>query len=500
LEVKILDTTLRDGEQTPGVSLTPDEKLRIAIKLNDLGVNIIEAGSAITSKGEREGIKKVVKEDLNAEICSFARAVKTDVDAALECGVDSVHLVVPTSDLHIEHKLRKTREQVKDMALNTIEYAVEQGLLVELSAEDSTRSNFNFLAQLFREGIEVGAERICACDTVGMLTPEKSYKFYSKLAEIGKPLSVHCHNDFGLAVANTLSGLRAGATQAHVTVNGIGERAGNASLEETVVSLYSLYDIKTDINIEMLYDVSKMVSRITGIYLQPNKAIVGENAFAHESGIHADGVIKKAETYEPITPELVGHKRRFVMGKHVGSHVIKKRIYEMGLRVDDNQFQQIFTRIKNLGDKGKCVTDVDLQAITEDELGIMGEKVVELEELTIVSGNTVTPTASLRLNIKNKEVHEAGIGIGPVDAAIVAVKKSIKDLADIELEEYHVDAITGGTDALIDVVVKLKHQGNIVTARSTQPDIIMASVEAYLSGINKILSTKYVKKIKEGDL
>jgi D-citramalate synthase len=333
-----------------------------------------------------------------------------------------------------------------------------------------------------------------------MLTPEKSYKFYSKLAEIGKPLSVHCHNDFGLAVANTLSGLRAGATQAHVTVNGIGERAGNASLEETVVSLYSLYDIKTDINIEMLYDVSKMVSRITGIYLQPNKAIVGENAFAHESGIHADGVIKKAETYEPITPELVGHKRRFVMGKHVGSHVIKKRIYEMGLRVDDNQFQQIFTRIKNLGDKGKCVTDVDLQAITEDELGIMGEKVVELEELTIVSGNTVTPTASLRLNIKNKEVHEAGIGIGPVDAAIVAVKKSIKDLADIELEEYHVDAITGGTDALIDVVVKLKHQGNIVTARSTQPDIIMASVEAYLSGINKILSTKYVKKIKEGDL
>lgn len=500
MKVKILDTTLRDGEQTPGVSLTPDEKLRIAIQLGELGVNVIEAGSAITSEGEREGIKKVVNEDLPAEICSFARAVKVDVDAALECGVDSVHLVVPTSDLHIEHKLRKTKEEVKDLAIDTIEYAIDHGLLVELSAEDSTRSDMDFLNQLFAEGIEAGAERICACDTVGMLTPDKAYKFYENLVKQGKPLSVHCHNDFGLAVANTLSAIQAGASQAHVTVNGIGERAGNASLEETVVALYSLYNIKTDINIEMLYDVSRMVSRITGVHLQPNKAIVGENAFAHESGIHADGVIKKAETYEPITPELVGHKRRFVMGKHVGSHIIKKRIQEMGLRVNDQQFRQIFTRIKSLGDRGKCVTDVDLQAITEDVLGIMGEKVVELEELTIVSGNKVTPTASLRLNIQDKEVLEAGIGIGPVDAAIVAVKKSIKDFADIDLEEYHVDAITGGTDALIDVVVKLKHDGNVVTARSTQPDIIMASVEAYLSGVNKILSTNYVKNVKEGDL
>ncbi len=301
LDVKIFDTTLRDGEQTPGVSLIPDEKLRIAIKLDELGVNVIEAGSAITSEGEREGIKKIVEEDLSAEICSFARAVKYDVDAALECGVDSVHLVVPTSDLHIEHKLRKTREEVKELAINTTEYAVDQGLIVELSAEDATRSDLDFLIQLFREGIDAGADRICACDTVGMLTPEKSYEFYKKLGELDKPLSVHCHNDFGLAVANTLSAIRAGANQAHVTVNGIGERAGNASLEETIVALHSLYNIKTDINTEMLYDVSRTVSRVTGLFLQPNKAIVGENAFAHESGIHADGVIKKAETYEPIT-------------------------------------------------------------------------------------------------------------------------------------------------------------------------------------------------------
>ncbi|OPY22861.1 MAG: (R)-citramalate synthase CimA [Methanobacterium sp. PtaU1.Bin242] len=500
MDVRILDTTLRDGEQTPGVSLTPDEKLRIAIKLDELGVDVIEAGSAITSEGEREGIKKVVSEGLSAEICSFARAVKGDVDSALDCGVDSVHLVVPTSDLHIKHKLRKTREEVKNLAIETTKYAVDQGLLVELSAEDSTRSDFEYLTQLFREGIDAGAKRICACDTVGMLTPEKAYDFYGRLSQLGVPLSVHCHNDFGLAVANSLSGLRAGAGQAHVTVNGIGERAGNASLEETVMALYSLYQVKTSINFEMLYEISRMVARITGVHIQPNKAIVGENAFAHESGIHADGVIKKAETYEPITPELVGHKRRFVMGKHVGSHIIRKRIQEMGLRVDDEKFQQIFSRIKALGDMGKCVTDVDLQAITEDVLGLMSEKVVELDELTIVSGNKVTPTASVKLNIDSNEVLEAGIGIGPVDAAIVAIRKSIKDFADIELEEYHVDAITGGTDALIDVVVKLKHDGNIVTARSTQPDIIMASVEAYIGGINKILSSKFVKKIKEGDL
>jgi len=303
--VRIFDTTLRDGEQTPGVSLTPDEKLRIAIKLDELGVNVIEAGSAITSEGEREGIKKIVNEGLNAEICSFTRAVKVDIDAALECGVDSIHLVVPTSDLHLEHKLNKTREQVKQFALDCTEYAVDHGLLVELSAEDSTRSDSEYLTEIFREGIDAGAKRICACDTVGMLTPETATKFYGSLSNLGVPLSVHCHNDFGLAVANTLSGLRAGATQAHVTVNGIGERAGNASLEEVVVSLYSLYDEKTDVNIKLLYETSKMVARMTGVYLQPNKAIVGENAFAHESGIHADGVIKKAETYKPIPASTI---------------------------------------------------------------------------------------------------------------------------------------------------------------------------------------------------
>lgn len=326
MQVRVLDTTLRDGEQTPGVSLTPEEKLRIALKIDALGADIIEAGSAITSEGEREGIRKITSEGLRAEICSFARAVREDIDAAISCDVDSVHLVVPTSDLHLEHKLRKTREEVLEQAVDCTEYAVDHGILVELSAEDSTRSDMDFLRTIFREGIEAGAERICACDTVGILTPERSYEFYRGLSELGAPLSVHCHNDFGLAVANSLAGLRAGASEVHATINGIGERAGNAALEEVVVALKSLYDVDTSINIEMLYETSRMVARMTGVYLQPNKAIVGENAFAHESGIHADGVLKKAETYEPITPEMVGHRRRFVMGKHIGTHADRKSV------------------------------------------------------------------------------------------------------------------------------------------------------------------------------
>ncbi len=491
MQIKVLDTTLRDGEQTPGVSLTPDEKLRIAIGLDALGVDIIEAGSAITSEGEREGIKKITEEGLSAEICSFTRAVQSDIDAALDCGVDSIHLVVPTSDLHLEHKLRKTREEVLLQAVDCTQYAVDHGLLVELSAEDSTRSDIDYLKEMFNQGIQAGAKRICACDTVGFLTPDTSFKFYKELSKLKAPVSVHCHNDFGLAVANSISGLKAGASEVHATINGIGERAGNAALEEIVVALYSLYDIKTNVNIQLLYETSRMVARMTGVYLQPNKAIVGENAFAHESGIHADGVIKKSETYEPITPELVGHQRRFVMGKHIGTHLLKKRLEELGLKVDEKQLMQIFQRIKSLGDMGKCVTDVDLQAITEDVLGILQEKIVDLEEVTIVSGNKVIPTASVKLKINNKEILEAGVGIGPVDAAIIAIKKSIADFADITLEEYHVDAITGGTDALIDVVVKLRYEDKVVSARSTQPDIIMASVEAFLSGVNRLLGDKF---------
>lgn len=500
-KIRVLDTTLRDGEQTPGISLTASEKLRIATKLDEIGVNIIEAGSIITSSGEKEAIKQITSTGLNVEIASFARAVKVDVDAALECNVDSVHLVAPTSNLHIEHKLKKTKEEVLSQSIEAAEYALDHGLLVELSAEDATRSDMDFLKKIFKEGIDVGVQRICACDTVGMLTPERSYDFYHELSTLNAPLSVHCHNDFGLAVANTLGAIRAGATEFHCTVNGIGERGGNAALEEIIVSLNTLYGenqnysiednsssiYQTSVNIQELYSTSKLVSRLSGVFLQPNKAIVGENAFAHESGIHADGVIKNAAIYEPITPELVGHKRKFIMGKHIGTKGLKNNLDEIGIKTRPEQLTEIFNGVKFLGDMGKCVTDVDLQAIADNVLELKREQKIKLEEVIIVSGNKVIPTASIKLKIDAKDVLEVGVGIGPVDAAIVAIKESIAEFGDIELEEYHVDAITGGTDALIDVIVKLRMGDKIISARSAQPDIINASVEAYLSGVNRLL-------------
>lgn len=490
-KINVFDTTLRDGEQTPGISLTLNEKLRIANKLDEISVNVIEAGSAITSTGEKEAIKAIVKEGYKAEISSFARIVKEDVDAAIDCNVDSVHLVVPTSDLHIKEKLRKTKDEVFNQTMNMVEYSVDHGLTVELSAEDGSRSDVSFLKKIFNESIDIGANRICICDTVGILTPERAYDFYSKLSVLTVPLSVHCHNDFGLAVANTISAIRAGATQFHCTVNGIGERAGNASLEETVVSLNALYnDYTTDIRINQLYDASRLVARLTGVYLQPNKAIVGENAFSHESGIHADGVIKNSATYEPIMPEILGRKRKFIVGKHIGVKGLKQRLDNLNIKYNRNQVNEIFNRIKYLGDLGKLVSDVDLQAIADEVLELEQEKKISLKELSIVSGNKVIPTASVKLEIDKKDILIADVGVGPVDAAIGAVKKGISDFADIELVEYHVDAITGGTDALIDVILKLKLDEEIISARSTQPDIINASVEAYLSGANRLLENR----------
>lgn len=488
MQIKVFDTTLRDGEQTPGVSLIPDEKLRIASKLDVLGVDIIEAGFAITSPGERESIKKITSEGLSSEICSFSRPIIKDIDAALDCDVDSINLVAPTSDLHLKYKLHKSREDILNQSVKAIDYAKSHGLIIELSAEDSTRSDMEFLEYFFKEGINNGVDRICACDTVGILTPDKSYEFYGRLAKLDVPLSVHCHNDFGLATSNSLMGLRAGASQVHGTINGIGERAGNASLEEVIVALYSLYKYELNIKLDLIYETSRLVSRLTNIQVPPNKSLVGENAFAHESGIHADGIIKNSETYEPITPELIGHHRRFVLGKHIGTHMLHKHIVDMGIDVTDNQLQIIFNRIKSLADNGKCITDVEVHAITEDVVGFVSDKVVDLKDVTIVSGNKVTPTASVKIEINGTEVVGAGIGLGPVDAAIIAIRKSIEDVANIELVEYHVDAITGGTDALIDVIVKVKYGDDIVTARSTEPDIIMASVEAYIAAVNRLLS------------
>ncbi|WP_305557181.1 (R)-citramalate synthase [Methanobrevibacter sp. V74] len=488
MNIKVLDTTLRDGEQTPGVSLTPLEKLRIATKLDEIGIDFIEAGSAITSEGERESIKQITKQNFNAEILSFSRPLTVDIDYCIECDVDAVNLVVPTSDLHISDKLNITKDELMDLSVSAIDYCKDHGLIVELSAEDASRSDFNFLKTVFLNAIDHDVDRICVCDTVGILTPDSSFELFSKLNDLPCLIACHCHNDFGLAVANTLSAIKGGASEIHTTINGIGERAGNTSFEECVVSIDRLFpDFSTNVKINEIYDISKLVARSTGVYIQPNKAIVGENAFAHESGIHSDGIIKNSATYEAITPELVGRKRKFIIGKHMGTHGLDSRLKEIGLNVNESQLKQICDDIKELADKGKTVTDVDLQVIADNVLEINQEDRIKLNELTIVSGNKVMPTASVKISIDGEEILNAGVGLGPVDAAINAVK-SLDIFKDVDLIEYHVDSITGGTDAFIDVIIKLQKEDKVVSARGTEADIINASVKAYIAGVNRLLS------------
>nr|WP_157209619.1 (R)-citramalate synthase [Methanosalsum zhilinae] len=486
--IRFLDTTLRDGEQTPGVALSTEEKLLIAQKLDDLGISTIEAGSAITSAGERESIKAITAEGLNAEICSYCRVMKPDVDYALECDVDSIHLVVPVSDLHINVKLRKDRETVRRMAMDVTEYAKDHGLIVELSGEDASRADLDFLKSLYTSGIDAGADRICFCDTVGLLVPEKTGTIFKDLSSsLSVPVAIHCHDDFGLAVSNTLSALRNGAQEAHMTINGIGERAGNTSFEEVVMALEWLYRYNTGIKCDEIYKVSRLVSRLTGIAVAVNKSLVGANAFTHEAGIHVHGLIADTSTYEPMKPEMIGRQRKVVLGKHAGKSSVTLALKELGLEADASQLNEIVSRVKELGDHGKKITDSDLQSIAETVLEIYRESKVNLEEFTVVSGNKITPTASVKLRLNGDNVVEAGIGDGPVDAAINAIKKAIAGVADIQLEEYHVDAITGGTDALVEVIVKLSKDGRMVTSRGARTDIIMASVEAVLNGINQLM-------------
>ena len=494
-KIRVFDTTLRDGEQTPGVSLTPENKLRIAQRLDELGVDVIEAGFAAVSEGELEAVRLIASQGLKAEICSASRGTRGDIDAVAKTGADSIHLIIPVSDLHIEAKLKKTREQVLQITRDMVKHAKDCGLIVELSAEDATRADFDYLKKVFSTGIEAGADRVVACDTVGVLTPERSYKFYGDLRESLKVpvVSVHCHNDFGMAVANTIAALRGGANQFHATINGLGERAGNASLEEIVVSLMALYKLKLDIKTQQLYSISQFVSRLTGVYVQPNKAIVGENAFTHESGIHTAGMLADPGTYEPIAPELVGGTRRLAPGKHSGSAGIKAALSGMGLAPSEEQVKEIFQRVKSVGDKGKTVTDADLLAIAESVLGLGKEKPIQLKEITVVSGNTVTATASVRLMLNGKEVGGAAIGVGPVDAAINAVKKAIAEVEPILLEQYNVKAITGGTDAMVEVMVRMRKGDRTATAMGVREDIVMASMDAVIGCMN-VLTTDYNNK------
>lgn len=429
----------------------------------------------------------------------MARGVISDIDAVLKTAAKGVHLVIPSSDLHLEYKLKKTREEVLEITADTTQYAKDHGLTVELSAEDATRSDLEFLTRMFKAGVNAGADRLCPCDTVGVLMPERTSELFSELKKRFRnvPLSVHCHDDFGLAVANSIIALKSGADQAHVTMNGLGERAGNASLEEIAVALKANYNVNLTIKTELLYETSRLVSRITEFPLQPNKAIVGDNAFVHESGMHTHGILANPLTYEPFPPELIGRTRRIASGKHSGSHGIKASLNEMGLEPNSEQLKEIFLRVKSLGDKGKRVSDADLQAIAEAVMELPTIRPIKLEEITVVTGDRVTSTASVRLNLNGKMLTEAATGVGPVDAAINAIKKAVGIVEPIQLENYSVKAITGGTNAVTEVAVRISKGDRKATAIGVNEDIVIASVQAMLSGMNVLMTNYNNQKLKE---
>lgn len=488
-KIYIFDTTLRDGEQTPGVALTVDEKIQIAQKLNNLGVDKIEVGFPASSKGEIESAKKIASLGLDSTLVGLARSLNSDIDAVIDADLDYVHTFIGTSSLHREFKLKMSKEEIIETAVSAVDYAKDYGLTVEFSAEDATRTEKDFLLNIFGEVVDAGVDVLDIPDTVGVLTPIYTRDLIGYLkSNFTVPLSVHFHNDLGLATANTLTALEFGANQAHVTVNGLGERTGNCSLEELVITLKVVYGIDLGLDTSRLYSLSKLVGRLTGVKMPVNKPIVGDNAFAHESGIHVHGILNNSFTYEPMSPELVGHSRRIVLGKHTGANALKSKLKEYHIDLNQDQFCKVFDEIKSLGDSGKCVTDDDLVAIAVTELSSARETPIVLKGLGLSSGTGVSPTATVKLEIDGVEKETASTGVGPVDAALNAIRELIHDTMNIELEEYNLEAITGGTDALAEVfVISSDSFGNKSTGRSTNQDIVMASILAVLDSINKLL-------------
>lgn len=485
-KIQVLDTTLRDGEQTPGVSLSPEEKLKIAKALDDLGVEYMEAGSVATSEGERESIKLIAKEGLRAKVLSFVRVMKREVELCMDCGVDGVFLVVPTSESHIKYKLKMSPTELLKLVDETVDFSKSNGLYIDLCCEDGSRTDVNFMKKILDQ-VGNKIDRFTVADTVGAATPDVMFNYFSELSKYKKmPYGVHCHDDLGLAVANTLASVKGGANTVDVTINGLGERAGNAALEEVVGALELLYGYKTNIKTEKIYETSKLVEDLTGVAVPSNKALVGKNSFTHESGIHVDGILKRAETYEFVKPEFVGRERVFRFGKHVGSKGLREVLNRFKIEVSEDQFKDILKQIKELGDRGKTITDADLRAIIDQVKGEEGKGYIVLGDLLAVSGNKIMPTASVSAKVNGKEIMEAATGDGPVNAAINALEKIVGEM-NVSLEEYHVDAITGGSDATVNVMVKVKSGDRVVTASGVHADIVMASVLAMINGINTIL-------------
>ena len=499
--IRIFDTTLRDGEQSPGVSLTFEDKIEIARQLDLLGVDSIEAGFPASSDGETKVVKEIAGSGFDAEVIALSRANRHDVDAALSCDVDAIHVFIPTSPVQMKYAVNMTPEQVLSATTDSIEYVKKHGLVCEFSPMDATRTKAAFLKKVCETAENAGMDRLNVPDTVGIMIPRTMHDLIEDLRTVVKvPISVHCHDDFGMAVANSLSAVEAGATQVHATINGLGERAGNASLEEVVMALHMIYKLKTRVNSRLLYSTSRMVATLTGIQVQANKAIVGENAFAHESGIHTRGVTVKPLTFEPIRPELVGRTRKLVAGKLAGTRGVKAELEEVGIHPTDGQLKEIVQRVKDLGDKGKMVTDADLLALTSAVMGevVGGERIVDLCDLAVVTGIKVIPTASVRLTLDGKEHIAAETGVGPVDAVLKAIQKLTNNLENIKLKEYRLEAITGGSNAVAEVIIKVEDEkGNIVSARAAREDIVMASVEAMINGINKCLLMNRKQGIKK---
>jgi 2-isopropylmalate synthase len=486
--VKILDTTLRDGEQTPNVALSVDDKLKIAVALDELGVDIIEAGFPINSEGEAEAVKKIAGAGLQSEICALCRASKTDIDAAIGADVDSVHIFLATSKVHLEKKLKISKDEAVEKAVDAVKYAKDHGLIAEFSCEDATRTELEFLHEVHKNIESVGVDRIDIPDTVGVMTPPAMMQFVSEIRKVTKvPLAVHCHDDFGLSVANSLAGVRGGAEQVHVTMNGLGERAGNAALEEVVMALQAFYNITTSINTRKLAFVSRLVSQLTGIQVQPNKAIVGENAFSHEAGIHVHGILSESSTYEPMRPEIVGKERSIVMGKHSGTHAVESRLKEYGLSLDKDQLKELVKRVKKYAESGKKLDDAELFAVAYDILGQETEPVIKLEEFTAFTGLNFTPTATVVLNIDGEVRRASETGVGPIDASLSAMRSAVSK--NIVLRQYRLEAIAGGANALCEVTVKLgdsENPGLISLGKSVGSDIVTTSVDATVEALNRL--------------
>ncbi len=508
--IKIFDTTLRDGEQSPGSSMNLQEKLKVARQLERLGVDIIEAGFAIASPGDFNAVKAIADEIKECTVASLARALTKDVDAAWGAikGAASprIHTFLATSDLHMQYKLRMTEEEVLAQATEIVRYAKKYCNDVEFSAEDASRSNREFLYRVLESVIAAGATTVNIPDTVGYANPEEFGQLITDIRNNVKnidqvDIAVHCHNDLGLAVANSLAAIVAGATQVECTINGIGERAGNAALEEIVMILKTrkdYYPYYTNIDTKQIYRSSRLVSSITGMRVQSNKAIVGENAFAHESGIHQHGVLAHKGTYEIMTPESIGLTDNImVLGKHSGKHAFEERISELGYSLAEDELAIAFQEFKELADKKKVIADRDIEALILHK-SISTPERYKLKSFFINSGNTITSVASIKLITTNEcgdeiIIEDVSTGDGPVDAAFKAIEKLVG--FEYKLEAYELDAITGGKDAQGEALVKIRKNGKLHSGRGVSTDVIEASIIANLNAINKLIySTEELEK------